>query len=484
METPFIQVFRTPNSCYFLDVNKNELVPVSRASFHYLCALLSGKDDGEEPVPQELHELHAQGYLASESAVKEVRHPYTKFIGTFLDRKLAKITLQLTQNCNFRCKYCIYSEEHNVRQRSHSTEHMSWEVAKKAVDFLWSHSVDSKSANIGFYGGEPLLEFPLIQRVVEYCEELFLGKELTFSITTNGTLLSDEMIHYFRAHDVALMISLDGPKEINDQNRIFADGRGTYDVVMKRIARLREIAPEYADKLQISMVMDPQNDFDCINAIYLEGDTLDNLGLMPSIVDREYDGAKVDFSEAYTWKYEYQRFLAVLSYWARFPEEKVSPIVQYAVDAARYDELLIGASRGLRGVDSPSGPCVPGQMRLLVDVVGRLFPCERVSERSAAMCIGTLDKGFDVENASRLLNVGRLTEAACKQCWCFRYCTMCARGADAGSDVLSTDAKLSFCEEVRASAYSKIRQHLFLKEVPLFYATQVRSTNVERSVSI
>ena len=479
METPFIQVFRTPNSCYFLDVNKNELVPVSRASFHYLCALLSGKDDVEEPVPQELHELRAQGYLASESAVKEVRHPYTKFIGTFLDRKLAKITLQLTQNCNFRCKYCIYSEEHNVRQRSHSTEHMSWEVAKKAVDFLWSHSVDSKSVNVGFYGGEPLLEFPLIRRVVEYCEERFYGKDLTFTITTNGTLLSDEIIHYFEAHDISLMISLDGPKEINDKNRVYADGRGTYDVVMERIARLKVIAPEYAKRLQISMVMDPENDFDCINAIYLEGDTLDRMGIMPSIVDRDYDGDEVAFSEEYTWKYEYQRFLAVLAHWGRFPEEKVSPIAQYSLAAALDDDRLIGTSTGLRSIDSPSGPCVPGQMRLLVDVNGRLFPCERVSESSLAMCIGTLDKGVDVEKASHLLNVGRLTEAACKQCWCFRYCTICAKRADDGSNGLSADAKISFCDETRAGAYGKLKQYLFFKEVPMFYAVQVRSMEAE-----
>lgn len=484
MEVPFIEVFRTPNSCYFLDVNENELIPISEASFQYLCALMSGKYDREQPVPQELSEFQAQGYLASESAVKEVRHPYTKFIGTFLDRKLAKITLQLTQNCNFRCKYCIYSEDHNVRQRAHSTERMSWEVAKKAVDFLWTHSVDSKSVNVGFYGGEPLLEFPLIQRVVEYCEERFFGKGLTFTITTNGTLLSDEMIHYFQAHDISLMISLDGPKEINDQNRVFADGRGTYDVVMERIARLKEIAPEYAKRLQISMVMDPENDFDCINAIYLGGGTLDRMGIMPSIVDRDYDGDMVAFSEEYTWKYEYQRFLAILAHWGRFPEEKVSPIAQYSLAAALNDDRLIGTSTGLHSVDSPSGPCVPGQMRLLVDVNGKLFPCERVSESSSAMCIGTLDRGFDVENASRLLNVGHLTEAACKQCWCFRYCTICAKRADDGSNGLSVDAKISFCDETRAGAYGRLKQHLFFKEVPMFYAAQVRSTEAEGGKSL
>jgi len=271
---------------------------------------------------------------------------------------------------------------------------MSWEVAKKAVDFLWEHSVDSKRVNVGFYGGEPLLEFPLIQRVVEYCMDRFSGKELTFNITTNGTLLSDEIIRYFQVHDVSMMISLDGPKEINDQNRIFADGGGTCDAVMERIARLREIAPEYAKRLQISMVMDPVNSFDCINAIFLEGDALDKLSIMPAIVEREYDGEAITFSEDYSLKSEYQRFLAILAYWQRFPKDKVSPIARNSVTSALSDNIKIDESTSLCSIDAPSGPCVPGQLRLFVDVSGRLFPCERVSESSPAMCIGRYRKSL------------------------------------------------------------------------------------------
>ncbi|HBK85921.1 MAG TPA: hypothetical protein DDZ53_07830 [Firmicutes bacterium] len=84
-----------------------------------------------------------------------------------------------------------------------------------------------------------------------------------------------------------------------------------------------------------------------------------------------------------------------------------------------------------------------------------------------------------MEKASHLLNVGRLTEAACKQCWCFRYCTICAKRADDGSNGLSADAKISFCDETRAGAYGKLKQYLFFKEVPMFYAVQVRSMEAE-----
>ena len=150
----------------------------------------------------EVNMLKEQGYFSTESYIKEVRHIYSDYLSVFLARKLTKITVQLTQNCNFRCKYCIYSETHNTRQRSHSTERMTWETAKKAIDFLREHSVDSPEVNIGFYGGEPLLEFPLLKKAVEYSEQQFEGKKLTFNITTNGTLLNDEMIYFFQEHDV------------------------------------------------------------------------------------------------------------------------------------------------------------------------------------------------------------------------------------------------------------------------------------------
>ena len=170
MKKPMLALFSTPNENYFFDVNRNEVVPISDASYAYLQQALGGKGT-DLPAPAQVNMLKEQGYFSTESYIKEVRHIYSDYLSVFLARKLTKITVQLTQNCNFRCKYCIYSETHNTRQRSHSTERMTWETAKKAIDFLREHSVDSPEVNIGFYGGEPLLEFPLLKKAVEYSEQ-------------------------------------------------------------------------------------------------------------------------------------------------------------------------------------------------------------------------------------------------------------------------------------------------------------------------
>lgn len=145
---PFIQLFKTPRSQYVFDVNKNEILPVSAESFSFLKQCMAGEADVERSEITEIQNLIQEGYLRTESVVQEIRHPYTPYLKYFLDRKIAKITLQVTQGCNLRCKYCIYSENINAHQRSHSNKRMSWETAKKGIDFLRAHSIDSEKVNM------------------------------------------------------------------------------------------------------------------------------------------------------------------------------------------------------------------------------------------------------------------------------------------------------------------------------------------------
>ena len=137
--------------------------------------------------------IHSEcGYLSSAN-VKQIEHPLSNLSEHLLARGLEKMTLQVTQNCNLRCKYCIYSEVSNLSQRSHNENAMSFETAKNAIDFFGVHSRDKKQVAIGFYGGEPLLEFQLIKDAVSYAKKIFEGKDLSFHITTNATLMTDEM---------------------------------------------------------------------------------------------------------------------------------------------------------------------------------------------------------------------------------------------------------------------------------------------------
>ena len=93
---------------------------------------------------------------------------------------------------------------------------MKWDVAKKAIDFLKrAFPKMQKNRHIGFYGGEPLLNFELIERAVEYAKKLF-GEDMSFAITTNATLVNDKIAEYFAKNNFNIIISLDGPQEMHD----------------------------------------------------------------------------------------------------------------------------------------------------------------------------------------------------------------------------------------------------------------------------
>lgn len=477
MYKPFIKLFRTPNRKYFYEPNKNEFITISDESYEYLKKVFDGREDSLE-MPNEIKELLDMGYLAEKSVVEKVEHPYTEHIPAILLRKIGKMTLQVTQNCNFRCKYCVYSGAENSYQRVHSNKVMNWNTARKAIDFLWEHSIDSKDVNIGFYGGEPLLEFDLIKKAIEYSRKKFMGKEISFSMTTNGTLLTEEIIRFLSKNKVQLVISLDGAKEINDENRVFKNGSGTYDRVIRKIDLIKQIDSVYANSVEISMVINPNNDFDDINRFFDEINIINKWNIIPSIVDKDYKDEKTFFSEDYVCKYEYNIFLAMLVYFKRVNKKYVSPLTYNSILRNALKNSENEHTAGISKIDAPGGPCIPGQLRLFCDVDGNLFPCERVSEKSAIMNIGDINQGFKYDNVEKLLNIGKLTEGKCKRCWCFKYCSICAKMADLGNE-LSAVKKIKYCEENENGVYYELSEFLAFREAFEFYRESLKNRNEE-----
>jgi uncharacterized protein len=119
---------------------------------------------------------------------------------------------------------------------------MDWETARSSVDFLFTRAGKSPHVNLVFFGGEALLNFPLLKRVVEYAEERArdAGKKIDCSVTTNGSLLTDPVIDFMQEHRFGITVSMDGPKDIQDRRRRIGSSNGSYDVVAGRVRRLVE----------------------------------------------------------------------------------------------------------------------------------------------------------------------------------------------------------------------------------------------------
>lgn len=409
-------------------------------------------------IKKDYEYLEECGYLQA-YRIKEIEHPLTKQVGNLLARKMDKITLQITQNCNLRCTYCIYSENLNLGQRSHSQNVMSFETAQKSLDFYRNHSIDSEQISIGFYGGEPLMEFELIKKIVRYSESIFEGRKIIYSVTTNATLLTDTIIEYLVENRFNVLVSLDGPKEIQNRNRKFPSGQGSFDIAISNIRKLSRRMAETDKEISISMVIDSKTLYSELIKLFDDPD-LKTAELLYTYV--EEDAQYVRPNEKYIEEYNYDLFLGMLSLFRKNGTSSyLSKIVERDILAfndgnERFKPNVLGI------VAAPSGPCIPGKVRMFVNCFGELYPCERVNE-DHCMQIGTIESGINVEKAEQLLNIGQLTSNSCRKCWAFSLCTICAKRIEVDGK-LSRERKMEVCKEAKNIAYNKIMNKILVYE--------------------
>ncbi|AEY67498.1 Cys-rich peptide radical SAM maturase CcpM [Clostridium sp. BNL1100] len=463
-DKPFIHLFQTPGGYYLFDVNTNYILKISGRIYEKLWGVLKDKQDiANIEQDADIIYLKNNGFLLNKR-VSEIAHPANDTLKYYLNRKLEMATLQITRNCNLRCSYCAYSGKYF--NRTHENKTMTFETAKKAIDFLINHSTDTQHISLGFYGGEPLLEFDLIKKCIEYAEEMAEGKNITFNMTTNGTLLTEEIVDYFVNHNLNLTISLDGNKEAHDKNRRFsANGKGTFDVIMKNIEIIKLKYPDYMKKIFINIVMDTENDFGCINDFFFNSDILNDSIMNSTYISDNYIKDSYKVEEDFIVKRQYETFKMYLSKIKRLNEQNVSKIIsiEYSILKVKMQQEW-NIMKNLPDKAHPGGPCIAGANRLFIDVDGNMFPCERCSETSDVMKIGHVDYGFDIDKVRNIMNIGQLSKENCKNCWAFRLCQLCAASADNITE-LSKEKKLSGCTRVKRVLESELKDYCVLREL-------------------
>lgn len=208
---------------------------------------------GGERTPQELiADLEAAGHSASdaEEALKELYQARVIVNGNGAQPDaiekapvpfpLNTLVLNVTNQCNLSCKYCYEFGEDRLANSAGKTKYMPVETAQDAIDYLLANSAGRQSVHVTFFGGETLLNFGVMRSAVQYAvvKAKEAGKGIDFSLTTNGTLLNEEVIEFLRDYRIGVTISLDGDREMNDQFRVFKDGRGSYDLIAPKVKAL------------------------------------------------------------------------------------------------------------------------------------------------------------------------------------------------------------------------------------------------------
>lgn len=155
---------------------------------------------------------------------------------------LQTLVMNVTSKCNLACKYCYEYGEDRIPEAEANPlpRFMSEEVARQSVEFAFREAGDSPSVHVTFFGGETLLNFPVLRSTVAWAKARAaeLGKSVDFSMTTNATLLTPEVIDWMAEHRIGVTISIDGAKEHQDKFRVFHNGKGSYEVVLPKIKAL------------------------------------------------------------------------------------------------------------------------------------------------------------------------------------------------------------------------------------------------------
>ncbi len=165
---------------------------------------------------------------------------YEAYITDFKKREtvVKALCLHIAHDCNLACKYC-FAEEGEYHGRR---ELMSFEVGKKALDFLVANSGNRINLEVDFFGGEPLMNFDVVKDLVQYGRSLEEKnhKKFRFTLTTNGVLLNDDIMEFANKEMANVVLSIDGRKDVHDFMRPFRKGQGSYDLIVPKFQKLAE----------------------------------------------------------------------------------------------------------------------------------------------------------------------------------------------------------------------------------------------------
>jgi uncharacterized protein len=367
-----------------------------------LSVLASAK---AEEVPAEvLSDLRRAGLLgtaATGGPAGRTAHP---------PLRLRTLVLLLTTSCNLACRYCYEDREEGCAspaQGEATPGEMSPESLRRSVAFLLEHAGDGRKVSVTFFGGEPLLRFPLLRTAVGEARRMAAErrKEISFSITTNGTLLTREIAGFLKENGISVCLSIDGPREIHDRNRPYASGRGSYEDVARGLSLLMEGKNGFPVAARVTLghgAVDVRKTFD-----HLRGLGFDEVGFAPA--------SAVEGSPSALTGEELDR---VLDGFRDLADGYVDDVRERRMPAfSNLSQILALIHRG----DPMPYPCGAGIGMLAVDPSGTFYPCHRLC--GVGDSFGGTEAGISEAARTRFLDgARRRRESACDACWAKNFC--------------------------------------------------------------
>ncbi|HEU5952468.1 TPA: PapB family radical SAM/SPASM ranthipeptide maturase [Streptococcus pneumoniae] len=287
--------------------------------------------------------------LKTDDNIKYIKEIYNKSFEKKVKSDLNGMTLMISQKCNLKCRYC-YGDGGEYQNRGE----MTLDTAIKALNFMLNFT-KRKDLYICFFGGEPLMSFNLIKGFIEYMEHNSnFGREIHYSMTTNLTLLNENIKRFINDKNISLTVSLDGDKISNDSNRYFENGNGVYDIVVKNINELNK-------KVLVRATISPNN-LDIKNSIRHLTTTLN----IPNVAWAEADNLLNDS--------DYEK---ITNSYLELIDYIESLVRKHKYDDVRKYYMYLNVLRKFSSDGIRTKGCGAGNNMVAVDIDGKLYPCHR-----------------------------------------------------------------------------------------------------------
>ena len=357
------------------------------------------KEDVINEAYSEILELEQRGLLFS----KDDNEAFVKY----LDREpvIKALCLHISHDCNMRCDYCFASTGNFKGQRLL----MSNEIGRKAIDFVIEKSQNRKNIEIDFFGGEPLMNFEVVKDIVDYAADKGekYGKDFRFTLTTNGTLLSDEIIDFINDKIYNIVLSIDGRKEIHDRMRKNIADEGTYDKIIAKyidIANSRNQDNYYVRGTYTRNNLDFSKD-----VIHLADLGFKQISVEPVVADSKEDYSireedlPVLFEEYEKLSYEYVR------------RRKNG-------QGFNFFHFMIDLSQGPCVIKKIQG-CGSGSEYLAITPEGDIYPCHQFVGNTDYKMGNVIEGNLNEKIMQAFKKNNIYSKEKCKACWAKFYCS-------------------------------------------------------------
>ena len=349
--------------------------------------------------------------------------------------------IAITEQCNLRCNYCCYSGEYEGNH-SHNSRTLCEGDIQAIYDFI-AKTAKTKPIRISFYGGEPLVNYPLVQYAIQAGQQRW-EDDVTFSVSTNGTLLTEERIDWLVNNGVELAISIDGTQPFHDAHRVDAKGNGSYTKVRNVLAYLHSNTFHQYPKVVLMMTLPSVSMLIPIAQAWHKDEVLQHYA--PTHIS----GLTPNFSqgvEKEEWEALKTQYIQLLDTYEQHPE--------WSVLQTFFDEIVsYWKNRPVFEVSesTPLSTCMPVNTKLYIDANLQLAVCEKFNDRFR---IGSINDGIDWQKANEMTKeYYRKRENRCTNCPAVRMCNMCLTSIAYTDDQWDT-----LCHNERL--YHKLHMFLF-----------------------